>query len=92
MFRPRCSTKMYHVPGLIAALLQSLCRTKMTAQIGKRLTLRLSRRENRKASIVGFFIHVSSLEVFGHSIYSERRRIYVGKLIQALQNDTIIIS
>ena len=28
--------------------------------------------------IVGFFIPVSSLEVFGHSIHSERR-IYVGK-------------
>ena len=42
--------------------------------------------------IVGFFIPVSSLKVFGHSIHSERRRIYLGKSIQALQNDTIIIS
>ena len=41
--------------------------------------------------IVGFFIPVSSLKVFGHSIHSERRRIYLGKSIQALQNDTIII-
>ena len=41
--------------------------------------------------IVGFFILVSSLKVFGHSIHSERRRIYPGKSIQALQNDTIII-
>ena len=39
---------------------------------------------------VGFFIPVSSLKVFGHSIHSERRRIYLGKSIQALQNDTII--
>ena len=39
-----------------------------------------------------FFIPVSSLKVFGHSIHSERRRIYLGKSIQALQNDTIIIS
>ena len=36
----------------------------------------------------GIFIPVSSLEVFGHSIHSERRRIYLGKSIQALQNDT----
>ena len=42
--------------------------------------------------IVGFFIPVSSLEVFGHSIHSERRRICLGKSIQALQNDTIITS
>ena len=42
--------------------------------------------------IVGFFIPVSSLKVFGHSIHSERRRIYPGKSIQVLQNDTIIIS
>ena len=42
--------------------------------------------------IVGFFIPVSSLKVFGRSIHSERRRIYLGKSIQALQNDTIIIS
>ena len=41
--------------------------------------------------IVGFFILVSSLKVFGHSIHSERRRIYLGKS-KALQNDTIIIS
>ena len=34
----------------------------------------------------GMFIPVSSLKVFGHSIYSERRRIYPGKSIQALQN------
>ena len=40
---------------------------------------------------MGFFIPVSSLKVFGHSIHSERRRIYLGKSIQALQNDTIII-
>ena len=31
------------------------------------------------AIIVRFFISVSSLEVFGHSIHSERRRIYLGK-------------
>ena len=44
-------------------------------------------------TIVGFFfIPVSSLKVFGHSIHPERRRIYLGKSIQALQNDTIIIS
>ena len=42
--------------------------------------------------IVGFFISVSSLKVFSHSIHSERRRIYPGKSIQALQNNTIIIS
>ena len=42
--------------------------------------------------IVGFFIPVSSLKVFGRSIHSERRMIYLGKSIQALQNDTIIIS
>ena len=41
--------------------------------------------------IVGFFIPVSSLKVFGHSIYSERRMISLGKSIQALQNDTITI-
>ena len=35
-----------------------------------------------------FFIPVSSLKVFGHSIHSERR-IYLGKSIQALQNDTL---
>ena len=38
-----------------------------------------------------FFNPVSSLKVFGHSIHSERRRIYPGKSTQALQNDTIII-
>ena len=43
-------------------------------------------------SIVGFFIPVSSLKIFGHSIHSERRRIYLGKSIQPLQNDTIIMS
>ena len=42
--------------------------------------------------IVGFFIPVNSLKVFGHSIHSERRIIYLGKSIQALQNDTITIS
>ena len=31
--------------------------------------------------LVGFFIPVSSLKVFGHSIHSERRRIYLGKSI-----------
>ena len=36
--------------------------------------------------IVGFFIPVSSLKVFGHSIHSERRMIYIGKSIQALLN------
>ena len=36
-----------------------------------------------------FFIPVSSLKVFGHSIHSERRRIYPGKSIQALQNETL---
>ena len=54
--------------------------------------LKAYRFEYRKHVIVGFFIPVSSLEVFGHSIHSERRRIYPGKSIQALQNDTIIIS
>ena len=39
--------------------------------------------------IMGFFIPVSSLKLFGHSIHSERRRIYLGKSIQALQNDTL---
>ena len=39
-----------------------------------------------------FFIPVSSLKVLGHSIHSERKRIYQGKSVQALQNDTIIIS
>ena len=39
----------------------------------------------RKWSIAGFFIPVRSLKVFDHSIHSERRRIYLGKLIQALQ-------
>ena len=34
-------------------------------------------------AIVGFFIPVSSLKGFGHSIHSERRRIYLGKSIQA---------
>ena len=43
-------------------------------------------------AIVGFFIPVSSLKVFGHSIPSERRMICLGKSIQAIQNDTIIIS
>ena len=43
-------------------------------------------------TIVGFFIPVSSLKVFDRSIHSERRRIYLGKSMQALQNDTIIIS
>ena len=41
------------------------------------------------ATTVGFFIPVSSLKVFGHSIHSERRMIYRGKSIQALQNDTL---
>ena len=40
-------------------------------------------------AIVGFFIPVSSLKVLGHSIHSERRRIYQGKSVQALQNDTL---
>ena len=47
---------------------------------------------NPNLIIVGFFIPVSSLKVFGHSIHPERRRIYPGKSIQALQNDIIIIS
>ena len=42
-----------------------------------------------KCIIVGFFIPVSSLKVFGHSIHSERMRVYLGK---SFQNDTIIIS
>ena len=37
--------------------------------------------------IVGFFIPVSSLKVFGHSIHSEMRRIYLGRSIHALQNE-----
>ena len=48
--------------------------------------------KNKKIPLVGFFISVSSLKVFGHSIHSERRRIYPGKSIQALQNSNIIIS
>ena len=48
--------------------------------------------EKRSYIIVGFFIPVSSLEVFGHSIHSERRRICLGKSMQALQNDIIIVS
>ena len=43
-------------------------------------------------TIVGFFIPVSSLEVFGYFIHSERKMICLGKSMQALQNDTIIIS
>ena len=39
-----------------------------------------------------FFSSVSSLKVFDPSIHSERRRIYLGKSIPPLQNDTIIIS
>ena len=42
--------------------------------------------------IVEFFIPVRSLKVFGRSIHSKKRRIFLGKSIQALQNDTIIIS
>ena len=44
------------------------------------------------ANYGGIFIPVSSIKVFGHSIHCERRRIYLGKSIQGLQNDTIIIS
>ena len=44
---------------------------------------------NRHYSGIFFFIPVSSFKVFGHSIH---RRIYPGKSIEALQNDTIIIS
>ena len=40
--------------------------------------------------IVEFFIPVSSLKVFGHSIHSERRRICPPKSIQALQYETIL--
>ena len=36
-----------------------------------------------------FFIPVSSLKVFGHSIHSERRTTYLEKTIQALQNYTL---
>ena len=50
------------------------------------------KKKKKQDMTVGFFIPVSSLKVFGHSIHSERRRIYLGKSIQALQNDTIIIS
>ena len=35
-------------------------------------------RETLSERLVGFFIPVSSLKVFGHSIHSERRRIYIG--------------
>ena len=38
---------------------------------------------------VGFFIPVSSLEVFGYSIHSESKMICLGKSMQALQNDTL---
>ena len=38
-----------------------------------------------------FFIPVSSLKVFDHSVHSERRRIYLGKSMHAY-NDTIITS
>ena len=40
-------------------------------------------------TIVDFFIPVSSLKVFDHSIHSKRRKIYLGESIQALQNDTL---
>ena len=40
-------------------------------------------------TIVDFFIPVSSLKVFDHSIHSKRRKIYREKSIQALQNDTL---
>ena len=36
-----------------------------------------------------FFIPVSSLNVFDHSIHSKRRKIYFGASIQTLQNDTL---
>ena len=51
--------------------------------------IRTSKNSSTAYIIVGFFIPVSSLEVFGHSIHSERRRIYLGKSKQALQNDTL---
>ena len=34
MFRPRFSTKMHHMPGLTAASLQSLCKTKWLLKLG----------------------------------------------------------
>ena len=40
----------------------------------------------------GIFISVSAFNDFCHSIHSERRRICLGKSMQTLQNDTIIIS
>ena len=39
--------------------------------------------------IVDFFILVSSLKVFDHSIHSKRRKIYLWKSIQALHNGTL---
>ena len=38
-----------------------------------------------------FFYSCQFIKVFGHSIHSESWRIYLGKSIQALRNDTIII-
>ena len=48
-------------------------------------------KEMSSVTIVGFFIPVSSLKVFGHSIHFERKRIYLGKSIQTLQNDTSLV-
>ena len=50
---------------------------------------KFTRRSKYAVIIVGFFIPVSSLKVFGHSIHSERKMIYLGKSTQALQNDTL---
>ena len=44
-----------------------------------------------KSVIVGFFILISSLKIFGHSIHSERRWIYLGDQYK-LSKCTIIIS
>ena len=50
MFRPRCSTKMHHVPGLSATSLQSLGKTKWLHKLGMRLTFCSFEGENRKVS------------------------------------------
>ena len=59
--------------------------------LGEREKKKVELDDDQSVTIVGFFIPVSSLKVFGRSIHYERRRIYLGKSIKALQNDTIII-
>ena len=76
-----CMNKKYKLPSL--SLLNMSCRICLNGSFYIIVII---------VFIVGFFIPVSSLKVFAHSIHSERRRIYLGKSIQSLQNDTIIIS